>query len=68
MLEDEGRGVVWYPYSHGYSERDYHNVQLGIEGAGRGLCVLGNADAGAHVAAFTDASCMETTAWGAPRV
>ena len=57
MMEDEGMGIVWYPYSHGYTQRDYDNVRLGMEGAESGLCVLGNADAGAHVAAFTDASC-----------
>lgn len=57
MMEDDGHGIVWYPYSHGYTQRDYNNVRMGMEGAERGLCVLGNADAGAHVAAFTDASC-----------
>lgn len=57
MMEDEGHGIVWYPYSHGYTQRNYDNVRMGMEGAERGLCVLGNADAGAHVAAFTDASC-----------
>ena len=54
LLADGGRGVVWYPYAHGYSERNYDNVLLGME---HPLCILGNADAGAHVAAFTDASC-----------
>ena len=57
MMEDDGLGIVWYPYSHGYTQRDYDNVRLGIEAADTGLVVLGNADAGAHVAAFTDASC-----------
>ena len=57
MLEDDGKGVVWYPYAHGYSERNYDNVRIGMEGCEAGLCVMGNADAGAHVAAFTDASC-----------
>jgi N-acyl-D-aspartate/D-glutamate deacylase len=58
MLADGGRGVVWYPYAHGYSERNYDNVCVGLEcGMRSGLCVVGNADAGAHVAAFTDASC-----------
>lgn len=57
MIDDDGHGIVWYPYSHGYTQRNYNNVRMGMEGAERGLCVLGNADAGAHVAAFTDASC-----------
>ena len=54
LLMDAGKGVVWYPYQHGYSERNYDNVRAGLI---HPCCVVGNADAGAHVAAFTDASC-----------
>ena len=64
MLEDDGKGVVWYPYAHGYSERNYDNVRIGMEGCEAGLCVMGNADAGAHVAAFTDAVSAETAGLG----
>jgi N-acyl-D-aspartate/D-glutamate deacylase len=40
LLADGGRGVVWYPYEHGYSERNYDNVRLGLM---HPRCVVGNA-------------------------
>ena len=66
LLADDGHGVVWYPYQHGYNKRNYENVRLGMT---HPLTVFGNADAGAHVAAFTDASCTTFTLsfWGRDR-
>lgn len=58
LLADDGHGVVWYPYQHGYNKRNYDNVRLGMT---HPLTIFGNADAGAHVAAFTDASCTTFT-------